>query len=232
MLEESRDRILARLGDEDLVLDVGGWGKPFARADWVIDLQPYETRGLYGYDQGQRHTERFTKATWVVRDICDHEPWPFDDDQFDFVICSHTLEDIRDPVWVCKELQRVGKAGYIEVPSRLEEQTVGVNGPWPGWAHHRWLCNIEENGIEFIHKSHALRLGGESTVAASYTLSRPMRERRSILRWNGSFSCGERVVMTAEEMDACLASGVPDGAPAPRNSALGALVRRLRSRAQ
>jgi hypothetical protein len=25
----------------DVVLDVGGWGRPFKRADWVLDLMPY-----------------------------------------------------------------------------------------------------------------------------------------------------------------------------------------------
>jgi hypothetical protein len=227
MLDESRKRILDLLGEEDLVLDVGAWARPFARADWVLDLQPYETRGLYGYEESERGTERFTDATWVVRDICDREPWPFEDDQFKFVICSHTLEDIRDPVWVCEELQRVGKAGYIEVPSRLEEQTVGVNGDWPGWAHHRWLCDVDGDRIEFVHKSHALRSGGDFTVAADYTLARPLAERRSTLWWQGSFSCGERILLTAEESDQCLAAGVPEGAPAPRRSVLGALMRRI-----
>jgi SAM-dependent methyltransferase len=209
MLEESRERILDLLGEDDLVLDVGAWAHPFARADWVLDLQPYGTRGLYGYDQGERATERFTEATWVVRDICDHEPWPFDDDQFDFVICSHTLEDIRDPVWVCQELQRVGRAGYIEVPSRLEEQSVGVNGDWAGWAHHRWLSDVSDTGIQFVHKSHALRPDTEFTVPASYTTARPRTDRISRLWWEGQFSCGERVIMTAEEMDEYLAAAVP-----------------------
>lgn len=227
MLKESRNRILDRLGEGDLVLDVGAWAQPFARADWVLDLQPYETRGLYGYDEGERGKERFGPDTWVTRDICDREPWPFGDDQFDFVICSHTLEDLRDPVWVCEELQRVGKAGYIEVPSRLEEQTVGVNGDWPGWAHHRWLCDVDGDGIEFVHKSHALRSGGEFTVAAGYTLSRPPAERMATLWWTGSFHCRERILMTAEELDECLATGVPEGAPAPRRSLLGALMRRV-----
>jgi SAM-dependent methyltransferase len=230
VLEESRNQILDRLAQDDLVLDVGAWARPFARADWVLDLQPYETRGLYGYDQGEKKSERFTEATWVVRDICDREPWPFDDDQFDFVICSHTLEDIRDPVWVCRELQRVGRAGYIEVPSRLEEQTVGVNGDWPGWAHHRWLCDIDGDSIEFVHKSHALRARGESIVAASYTLSRPLAERSATLWWAGSFSYRERILLTAEEMDECLAKGVPEGAPAPSRSRLSTFLQRLRTR--
>jgi hypothetical protein len=232
MLDESRMRILDLLGEADVVLDVGGWAKPFARADWVLDLQPYETRGLYGYDEGDRESERFTTETWVRRDICDREPWPFADHQFDFVICSHTLEDVRDPVWVCRELQRVGKAGYIEVPSRLEEQTVGVNGPWAGWAHHRWLCDVDGEGIDFVHKSHALHGRTEFTVSAQYTLSRPMAERRSTLWWTGSFSCRERVLLSAEEADAFLAAGVPNGAPGPSRSVVAGVLRRLRARAQ
>src|SRR6059058_2170825 len=119
---------------------------------------PYETRGLYGYEQGDRGAERFSADTWVVRDMCAREPWPFADKQFDFAICSHTLEDIRDPIWVCQELQRVAKAGYIEVPSRLEEQSRGVKGDWVGWGHHRWLIDIDPNQslIEFTMKPHSI----------------------------------------------------------------------------
>src|SRR5438105_14790259 len=104
----------------DRVLDVGGWACPFNRADWILDSEPYETRGFYGTiglpaSQGG-DKEHFSKETWVQRDICEHHPWPFADKTFDFSICSHTLEDIRDPLFVCSELIRVSKAGYIEVP--------------------------------------------------------------------------------------------------------------------
>ena len=71
---------------------------------------PYETRGLYGRD-GPDGPERFSADTWVQRDICDREPYPFEDEQFDFVVCSHTLEDVRDPIWVCDEMVRVAKRG-------------------------------------------------------------------------------------------------------------------------
>jgi Methyltransferase domain len=154
VLPASRDALLARLEPDALVLDVGGWAKPFARADWVIDLSPYETRGLYGYDEGERATERFTAEEWVIHDICATEPWPFADDQFDFAICSHTLEDVRDPVRACEGLTRVARAGYVEVPSRLEEQMPGVQGPWVGWGHHRWLCGVRTDGIDFVFKHH------------------------------------------------------------------------------
>jgi len=94
MLPAATERILATLPKDAVVLDVGGWAAPFNRADWVIDLMPYETRGAMGH-YGPRG-EHFSRRTWVMRDICDHTPWPFKDDQFDFAICVTTLEDIRD----------------------------------------------------------------------------------------------------------------------------------------
>src|SRR5437763_9422117 len=154
MLDASATRIERELPAEALVLDVGGWARPFARADWVIDLMPYETRGRYGLDGTP--PERFGPVTWVERDICDRAPWPFEDGRFDFAVCSHTLEDLRDPLWVCSELMRVARAGYVEVPSRLEEQSPGVHGPWVGWSHHRWLVDVGESSIEFVFKSHVI----------------------------------------------------------------------------
>ena len=81
----------------------------------------------------------FTKDSWIVRDICAKEPFPFRDKELDFVVCSHTLEDIRDPLWVCSEIIRIGKAGYIEVPSRLWETCRGMEPGIAGLSHHR-LC--------------------------------------------------------------------------------------------
>lgn len=63
MLPSSRTQILESLADEAIVLDVGGWASPLARADWVIDLMPYESRDLYG--DHDPSPERFTPETWV-----------------------------------------------------------------------------------------------------------------------------------------------------------------------
>lgn len=166
MLTASLERIERSLGCSDLVLDVGGWASPLPRADWVIDLMPYETRGLYG-NAPVAAGERFSAETWVERDICDRETWPFADNQFEFAICSHTLEDVRDPVWVCAELSRVAKAGYVETPSRLEEQSWGVTGPFVGWSHHHWLVEATAaGGLEFALKPHALHASPEHFLTA------------------------------------------------------------------
>src|SRR3712207_6129609 len=139
MMPQNLQRILA-LPDEARVLDVGGWAAPLNRADWVIDVKPYETRGAMFREGFGPGPERFTEDTWVERDICDREPWPFEDDFFDCVVCTFTLEDLRDPVGGCREMSRVGRAGYVEVPSLLDELSWQVpepsGGPWVGHNHH------------------------------------------------------------------------------------------------
>ena len=206
MLRANRERIEAMLGDDALVLDVGGWGSPWPRADWVIDVMPYETRGLYG--AAESRPERFSAGTWVERDICDRDPWPFADGQFDFAVCSHTLEDVRDPVHVCAELNRVARAGCIEAPSRLEEQSWGVIGDHVGWSHHRWLVDLGSNQIEFVAKPHALHGNPDFYFPPGVADVLTDEERVQGLLWNESFEYRERFFAGPDELDAYLAAPV------------------------
>jgi uncharacterized protein YbaR (Trm112 family)/antitoxin component of MazEF toxin-antitoxin module len=50
------------------------------------------------------------------------ERLPFRDQAFDFVIASHVLEHSSDPDAFLSELQRVARAGYIEVPDAFMER--------------------------------------------------------------------------------------------------------------
>lgn len=206
MLPSSAERIRQELPDHASVLDVGGWASPFDRADWVLDLMPYETRGLYGYEGGSR-SERFDASRWVTTDICSGVPWPFEDDQFDFAVCSHTLEDVRDPVWVCQELSRVAKAGYIETPSRAEEQCWGVHGPWVGWSHHRWLVDVVDDRIRFAHKPGILH--SRLHYPAGYRDRLAPEDRVLTHWWNDTVEVEERFFFEAEDLHAYLRE-VPD----------------------
>jgi len=192
VLPASRQRLLERLPDDGSVLDVGGWAKPLHRADWVLDLMPYATRGLYG--DPDPDPERFDEDTWVVRDICERDPWPFDDEQFDFAVCAHTLEDVRDPLWVCRELQRVARAGYIEVPSRLQEQAWGVHGGWAGWSHHRWLIDVGRDEIQFVFKPHLLCEPGNH-FAPGFAATLAAEDKVQTMWWDGSFHASERIFL-------------------------------------
>jgi hypothetical protein len=223
VIASSVERIKRQVADDASVLDVGGWGKPFVRADVVIDQMPYETRGLYGFDGDG--PQRFDAASWVQRDMCDREPWPFADRQFDFAICSQTLEDLRDPVWVCSELIRVAKAGYIEVPSRLEEQTLGVQGPWVGWGHHHWLVDVTPAGMEFVFKHHVMHGNPRAHFPSGFVAHLADDERVQQLWWSDSFEYRERTFVDAPGLDGYLESYVatelawrglsPPGADAP-----------------
>lgn len=202
MLEHSARLIRERVGADALVLDVGGGARPFPRADWVIDAVSYDARGQLGWN-GNQADERFGVDSWIQRDICDREPWPFGDRQFGFAICSHTLEDVRDPIWVASELQRVAAAGYVEVPSLREELTYGIQGPWVGWGHHRWLVSVDSDGIEFLFKHHVVNRDGSHLAAGAMDGASP-QERVQTLWWDGGFEARERFVWTAEELDAFL----------------------------
>jgi hypothetical protein len=221
MLDANRTRILELLGDDEQVLDVGGGAKPFPRADWVIDLEPYQARARYG-PAADPASERFGPETWVQRDVCDREPWPFADGQFDFSICSHTLEDVRDPLYVCSELIRVSRAGYIEVPSRLEEQSYGFQGPWVGWGHHRWLVDLDVGELTFVFKHHVMHGRDSDQFPPGFHDRLSPAQRVQAMFWERAFGYRERIFLDGPSLDAYLAGFVTRNRPTPAR-------RRLRS---
>lgn len=216
------------LPDDALVLDVGGWAAPFARADWVVDLLPYATRGLYG--EVDPAAERFTSTTWVAHDVC-VAPWPFDDHQFDFAVCAHTLEDVRDPVTVCRELARVARAGYIETPSRLEEQSWGVHGPWVGWSHHRWLVDVVDGGLRFVAKPGVLHAWDHFPAGHWERLDEG--DRVVELWWEGELHASERIFVEADDLHGYLREVATPGTPLvppPSAGSSPGLLRRVAGR--
>ena len=134
------------------VLDLGGWDKVFPRANFVADLCPYETRRNFHPDI----PEHFTKDTWIIADFCAPSFWSqFPDKHFDFITIGHTLEDIRDPLFVCQQMIRCGKAGYIEAPSKFREcAKESSTATFSGYEHHRWIIEPlpSLNGLAFKAK--------------------------------------------------------------------------------
>ena len=249
MFEASEQAILARLQPSDLVLDVGGWACPFNRADWILDAEPYGTRGFYatvglpGYQGGRE--ERFSESTWVRRDICDKTPWPFADKQFDFSICSHTLEDVRDPLFVCSELIRVSKRGYIEVPSRLAESCRGWEPTGiAGLSHHRWLIDFGESHIQFTHKYHMINCVEDLAFPPEMWRHIPEEEKVSMLWWEDGFTFSETAIHGLDNQAAFLRDYVSKrysyhanrprlfGVPGYCARALAAVRRRVRLRSR
>ena len=73
---------------------------------------------------------------------------PFSDKEFNFVIASHVLEHVDNIEYFIKELERVANSGYIEVPTRLEDNLVDVNEK----AHIWWINFNDINNSLFITK--------------------------------------------------------------------------------
>ena len=223
MLAQNSQPILERLESTDLVLDIGGWGHPFNRADYVLDLEPYETRGYYNRTFARNKpippiggsVEHFSRETWIQRDICDKMPYPFADKQFDFVTCSHTLEDVRDPLWVCAEMIRIGKAGYIEVPSRIWESCRGMEPGIAGLSHHRWLIEIAGNSLRFLPKLHRIH---NWRYSLPKSVLRGLSETESVqwLVWEDSFEYSEVVLhgdAQLQELDSFVQRNRPHSRP-------------------
>ena len=208
MFEPNVQKLLKELKPTDQVLDVGGWACPFNRAQWILDAQPFESRGFYrtfGARPSQGgDREWFTKDTWIQRDMCDRAPWPFSDEQFDVVICSHTLEDVRDPLWVCAEMIRVGKRGYIEVPSRAYESSLGIERPnQAGLSHHRWLIDICGNEISFLLKYHMIHSHWRFALPPAYGRALSRESSVQWLWWESGFTFREVIIhgLNAEERE-------------------------------
>jgi hypothetical protein len=114
-----------------LVLDVGGGEAPHPRADVVVDR--------YVTDDFERGDALALDKPLVV---ADGHALPFASATFDYVVASHVLEHATDPVRFAGELTRVGRRGFVQVPSREAELTFG-------WPFHPWLVDREGDTLVF-----------------------------------------------------------------------------------
>ena len=92
------------------VLDIGCGYSPHPAASTICDVQDFEKNYL---------DKKFVQLK--------EKKFPFKDKEFDFVIASHVIEHVEDIDFFIKELQRVAKKGYIEVPTKLEDNLVFEN---------------------------------------------------------------------------------------------------------
>lgn len=69
--------------------------------------------------------------------------------KFSFSICSHTLEDVANPLLVCEKLSIISESGYVAVPSKFVEmarfeKVMATGISYRGYIHHRWVFTIRD----------------------------------------------------------------------------------------
>ena len=67
--------------------------------------------------------------------------------KFTFCNCTHTLEDLANPMLAMEMMPRIAEQGFIAVPSKYNELQ-RREGVFRGTMHHRWIYNNE--GGRFI----------------------------------------------------------------------------------
>ena len=65
---------------------------------------------------------------------------PFKNKEFDFVVCSHVIEHVKDVTLFIKELERISSKGYIELPTILEDNLVFENR-----NDHLWHMEFDDD---------------------------------------------------------------------------------------
>jgi hypothetical protein len=94
------------------------------------------------------HDPNLPNVHWFQGSINSYEGWkPILDyveinGKFDFVNCTHTLEDLAYPEAALRYLPQVAKSGFIAVPSKyweLERRQI-----FRGGHHHRWIFDSRD----------------------------------------------------------------------------------------
>ena len=127
-----------KIGKRDLVIDIGSGDKPFWRANVFFDD--------LSLDNGQRITGKETVhniGLFVNGNILQS---PFKNKAFDFSFSSHLLEHVERPDLAIKEIVRISKRGYLEIPNYLLECLSPFHS-------HLWYIVEENNKLYFLRKS-------------------------------------------------------------------------------
>ena len=107
---------------------------------------------------------------------------PFKDKEFDFVIASHVIEHVEDVEIFIKELQRISSKGYIELPTKLEDNLVFENK-----KDHLWHMEFDDDKNQLIVSEKIQFLEPVLTVSSSKKFLEYFRQSLVIeLIWENS----------------------------------------------
>lgn len=126
--------------DDYKVLEIGPGATPFYRSDVFLELK-YQTVEERIAQSGHVGVLQTDKPVFFYDGLI----FPFDDKEFDYVICSHVLEHVPDIPLFLNELQRVASRGYMEFPTIYYDYVYN-------FPEHKMLLMHKENVIFWMPK--------------------------------------------------------------------------------
>lgn len=94
----------------------------------------------------------------IRADLCREPDWQILLDQvsvrgpYDFAICTHTLEDIYNPITALELLPKIARAGIITMPTARTELSHVEHPGWLGYIHHRWIFDQQHDHMLLVPK--------------------------------------------------------------------------------
>lgn len=128
--------------ESDKVLEIGPDSSPFPRSDVLLDKKFDDKEALK--QRGLQPKIEYDKPVYYY----DGSKFPFEDNEFDYVICSQVLEHVPANEFVnfIKEVERVAKRGYIEIPRLFYEYLFNFH-------EHKWLINSKDGKLLLLDKT-------------------------------------------------------------------------------
>jgi hypothetical protein len=119
------------------VVDLGGAYNPWSRdvADTFVDMNFVTGVDLI-------HGDLHDPAIWTE----------LRSRKFDFCICSHTLEDVRDPLFILSEIKKSFQHGYLAMPNKHVEFSHVESPHYVGYGHHRWIYTLMDDELRVVAK--------------------------------------------------------------------------------
>lgn len=127
----------------DMVLEVGPGGSPYPRSNVLLEksfLSESEAEGQRGYAKPLASDKKIV--------YFNGGRFPFEDQAFDYVICSHVLEHVpaEEVPFFLDELSRVAPRGYLEFPT----------------VYYDYIYNFPEHVTLLLHRSGTVNFIGKA----------------------------------------------------------------------
>ncbi len=117
------------------IIDIGG-ANSFAHGhlDAIIDIRQPQAAANHVFIGDISNPDVWLSVWDEAVDLVNH---------WDYAICTHTLEDIVNPMFACRNIQLIAKRGLIIVPSKFRE-FARFQGPFRGYMHHHWIFDVTD----------------------------------------------------------------------------------------